>query len=109
MATTPSPAVSAMPVLISGSSAGSTAPKNSSRMTSAPRTPISVLDEDAGLVEAATAPTTSICRTGEFGARASFTNLAASAAEMLLASLLKLTVANAMRLLTLTCFAPAGV
>jgi hypothetical protein len=61
------------------------------------------------LVEAATAPTTSTCRAGEFGARASFTNLAASADGMLLASLLKLTVTNAMRLLVLICFAPAGL
>ena len=81
--TTASPAVSAMPVLSSGSSAGSTAPKNSSRMTRAATTPMRVLDEEAGLVDAATAPTTSTCRVGEFGARARFTNWVASAAGML--------------------------
>ena len=62
--TTASPAVSAMPVLSSGSSAGSTALKNRSRMTRAATTPMRVLDDEAGLVDAAMAPTTSTCRAG---------------------------------------------
>jgi hypothetical protein len=109
MAITPSAAVSAMPVLTSGSSAGSTEPKNSSKMTRAATTPMSVLDDEAGLVDAATAPTTSTWRAGEFGARASCTSRVASAGEILLASLEKLTVANATRWPALTCLAPAGL
>ena len=68
-----------------------------------------VLDEEVGLVDAATSPTTSTCRCAEFGARAVLTNWVASAAGMLLASTLKLTVAKATVLLALICFAPAGV
>ncbi len=107
--TTASPAVSAMAVLTNGSSAGSTAPKNSSRMIKAAPTPMRVLDEEAGLVDAATAPTTSTWRADEFGARARFTNRLASAAGMLLASLEKLTVAKAIRLFALICLAPRGL
>jgi hypothetical protein len=57
--TTASPEMRAMPALSSGSNAGRTAPKKMSRMMSAAITPMRVLDELAGLVEAATAPTTS--------------------------------------------------
>ena len=59
-------------------------------------TPMSVLEVDVGLVEAATGPTTSTCSAGEFGALARLTNWVASAAGMPLASLVKLTVAKAM-------------
>src|SRR5712691_681906 len=104
--TTASPAVSAIPVLSSGISAGRTELKKMSRMTRAATTPTKVLDDELGLVDAATGPTTSTCRVGEFGARARFTSWCASAAGMLLAVLVKLTVAKAMRWLALICFAP---
>ncbi len=107
--TTASPDMRAMAVLSSGSSAGRTDPKNRSRMIRAATTPIRVLDDEAGLVDAAIAPTTSTCRVGEFGARARRTSWVASAAGMLLASFVKLTVANATRLLALTCCVPAGL
>src|SRR5216684_4549126 len=107
--TTASPAVSAMPVLSSGRSAGRTALKKMSRMTRAATTPTRVLDVEEGLVDAATEPTTSTCRAGEFGARARFTSWVASAAGILLAFMEKLTVAKAMRLPAPICFAPAGL
>src|ERR1700676_2228630 len=73
--TTASPAVSAMPVLSSGSSAGSTELKKMSRMTRAATTPMRVLDDDElGLVDAATAPTTSTRGGGEVGAGAGSTS-----------------------------------
>src|SRR5260221_12628899 len=106
--TTASPEMRAMAVLSSGSSAGRTAPKKMSRMTRAATTPMRVLEDEEGLVDAATAPTTSTCRAGEFGARARCTSWVASAAGMLLASLLKLTVAKATGLLALICLRPAG-
>src|SRR5258708_37116221 len=88
---TASPDMRAMAVLSSGSSAGRTDPKNRSRMIRAATTPIRVLDDEAGLVDAAIAPTTSTCRVGEFGARARRTSWVASAAGLLLASFVKLT------------------
>jgi hypothetical protein len=62
--TTASPEVRATAVLRSGSSAGRTELKKMSRMTRAATTPMRVLDDEVGLVEAATAPTTSTCRVG---------------------------------------------
>src|SRR3984893_4020241 len=107
--TTASPAVSAMPVLSSGISAGSTELKKMSRTTRAAATPTRVLDDEVGFGGAATAATTSACRGGEFGARARFTSCFASAAGILLAAFVKLTVAKATVLLALTCLAPAGL
>ena len=103
MLTTDSPQIRAMAVPSSGSSAGRIAPKNSSSTTSAAATPMNVPGEEVGLVDAATSPTTSTCRRAEFGARAVLTKVVASAAGMLLASLLKFTVAKAMVLPALTC------
>ncbi len=68
-----------------------------------------VLEEEVGLVDAATSPTTSTWRCAEFGARAVLTNWVASAAGTLLASRVKFTVAKATVLPVLTCFVPAGV
>src|ERR1700682_6272849 len=77
--TTASPAKRAIPVLTSGRRAAYSDPKTRSRTISAATTPITVLEDDAGLVEAAMEPTTSTCRLGEFGALARFTRLVASA------------------------------
>ena len=89
MLTTDRPETRAMAVPSSGSSAGRTAPKNSSSTTSAAATPMRVLEEEAGLVDAATSPTTSTWRRAEFGERAVLTNVVASAAGTLLASTVK--------------------
>src|SRR6266568_3749381 len=89
MLTTDRPATRATAVPISGSRAGSTAPKNSSSTTRAAATPMKVLDDEAGLVDAATSPTTSTWRRAEFGERAVLTNWVASAAGTLLASTVK--------------------
>ena len=109
MLTTDRPLTRATAVPRSGSRAGSSAPKNSSSTTSAAATPMNVLEEEVGLVDAATLPTTSTCRCAEFGDRAVLTNVVASAAGMLLASLLKFTVAKATVLAAPTCLTPAGV
>src|SRR5258708_6960940 len=106
--TTAIPEIRAMPALSRGSRAGRMAPKKMSRMMRAATTPMTVLDEEVGLVEAAIAPTTLTCRLGEFGARARWTSWVASAAGMLLASWVKLTWAKATVLFALTCLAPAG-
>src|SRR6266481_5353350 len=106
--TTASAEMSAMAALSRGSSAGRMAPKKMSRMMRAAITPMTVLDEEVGLVDAAMAPTTSTCSLGEFGARARCTSWVASAAGILLASLVKLTWAEATVLFALTCLAPAG-
>src|SRR5271166_392025 len=107
--TTASPEISAMAALSRGSSAGRIAPKKISRMMSAAITPMMVLDDEAGLVDAAMEPTTSICRLGEFGARARWTSSVASAAGMLLASWVKPTWAKATVLFALICLLPAGL
>src|ERR1700722_2789482 len=95
--------IRAMAVLRSGSRAGRMDPKTNSRMMRAATTPMIVLDEDDGLVDPAMAPTTSTCRFDEFGARARLTNLLASAAETVFASLENLTLAKAIRRLALIC------
>src|ERR1700748_2398078 len=109
MLTTERPATRATAVPSSGSSAGRIAPKNSSGAPSAAATPMKVLEEEGGLVDAATFPTTSTLRCAEFGARAVLTNWVASAAGTLLASTEKFTVAKATVLPALTCLVPAGV
>src|SRR3984893_3424682 len=109
MLTTERPATKATAVPSSGSSAGRIAPKNSSSTTSAAATPMKVLEEDVGLVDAATLPTTSTWRCAEFGARAVLTNWVAAAAGTLLASTLKLTVAKAKGVLAPICSVPAEV
>ena len=83
------------PVDSSGSNADSREPKTKSRMISAPTMPNRVPLEDEGFVDAATSPRTSTWRPWPFAARAVLTNVVAAAALMLLASLLKFTVANA--------------
>ena len=109
MPTTDSPANSAIPVLISGSRAGSTAPNTMSSTMSAAPMPMKVPLLLDGFVEAATLPTTSTCRCGEFGARARLTSWVASAAGMALLSLVKFTWANAIVPVGLICLAPAAV
>src|ERR1022692_3941511 len=105
MPTTDSPANSAIPVLMSGSSD----PNTMSSTMSAAAMPMKVPLFEDGFVEAATLPTTSTFRCGEFGARARLTSLVASAAGMTLASLVKLTEANAILPFALICLAPAAV
>ena len=56
-------------------------------------TPMRVLDDEDGLVEAATLPRTSTCSDGLLGARAVVTRVLASLAETALSSTEKLTVA----------------
>ena len=109
MPMTDSPANSAIPVLISGSRAGSTAPNTMSSTMSAAPMPMKVPLLLAGFVEAATLPTTSTCRSGELGARARLTSWVASAAGMAVSALVKFTWANAIVPVALTCLAPAAV
>src|SRR5882724_4933550 len=93
--TTERAANNASPVDSRGSTADRTEPKTKSRTISAPTMPNIVPLEDDGLVDAATSPRTSTWRPLPFAARAVLTKVAAAAELMLLASLVKFTVANA--------------
>src|SRR2546425_6199252 len=97
------------PVDASGSNAESSEPKTKSSTMNAAAIPNMVPLEDEGFVEAAISPRTSTWRPWPFAARAVLTNLVAAVELTLLASLLKLIVANATWPLRLNCFAPAAV